>query len=431
MSYHPTYSLTTRLRRGTLQSKKSDTPPLTGMSYRTSANLTSRFRTREGYECGIKFQVCDVHRPLLSVSALTARGNKVKFHETGGAITSQEGKQEIKFAREGGVYVLTMYIPSFQGPGLNSTAKQPVLAPALVRAPVRPSHEHTEVKRKGCADRVSEEVEIGQVASEHEPNREESANLKNNLTVELRAPICLSGDVMNEFERNLENLRFKRQTSLTCESEEPSRQPCDGTMGITRGTMMLNPFGVNDGVDHQEEEEEIDQRVRSEEAVTPTIKKEPRTPTTQERAEHEATHLPFRSWCRQCVEGRMENRPHPQTLQLEHEVPTVLLDYGFVAKTGNNKRLTSFIMKDRDSKVTRLMWYCTKAEAKRRLLNRPPTISDALATLGSSSLRQIMGLHSSRFEMEYFREPTCKRSRRYPCKLGPRVTAAWKTASSS
>ena len=75
------------------------------------------FRTREGYKCGIKFQICDVHRPLLSLTALTARGNRVNFHENGGSIKSQDGKQTIHFTRENGVYILTLYVPPFQGPG--------------------------------------------------------------------------------------------------------------------------------------------------------------------------------------------------------------------------------------------------------------------------------------------------------------------------
>ena len=36
----------------------------------------------------------------------------------------------------------------------------------------------------------------------------------------------------------------------------------------------------------------------------PERKHNPREPTQQERAEHELTHMPFRSWCRHCVRGR-------------------------------------------------------------------------------------------------------------------------------
>ena len=73
------------------------------------------FRTREGYKCGIKFQICDVHRPLLSVTALTARGNQVHFYENGGYIKSQDGKQTIQFARENESTYSLCTFPLFRG----------------------------------------------------------------------------------------------------------------------------------------------------------------------------------------------------------------------------------------------------------------------------------------------------------------------------
>ena len=72
------------------------------------------FRTYEGHKCGIKFQLADVKRPLLSVTALTAKGNKVSFHSTGGTIVSQDGKQRIDFKKQQGVYILEVYVPPFQ-----------------------------------------------------------------------------------------------------------------------------------------------------------------------------------------------------------------------------------------------------------------------------------------------------------------------------
>ena len=45
----------------------------------------------------------------------------------------------------------------------------------------------------------------------------------------------------------------------------------------------------------------------SSEGARPKVKRKPRLPTKQEREEHEATHIPFRSWCRHCVRGRVRN----------------------------------------------------------------------------------------------------------------------------
>ena len=76
------------------------------------------FRTREGHKCGVTFQVCDVARPLLSVTALTEKGNKVTFNDSGGRIIGPGVKQCIDFAKRDGVYVLDVYVPPFQGQGM-------------------------------------------------------------------------------------------------------------------------------------------------------------------------------------------------------------------------------------------------------------------------------------------------------------------------
>ena len=41
-------------------------------------------------------------------------------------------------------------------------------------------------------------------------------------------------------------------------------------------------------------------------------RRSPNTPIRAEKEEHEATHIPFRSWCPYCVKGRGRNTPHKQ-----------------------------------------------------------------------------------------------------------------------
>ena len=48
-----------------------------------------------------------------------------------------------------------------------------------------------------------------------------------------------------------------------------------------------------------------------EEARAPRAARSPLQPTRAEWEAHQATHLPYRSWCRFCVEGRCDN-PSPQ-----------------------------------------------------------------------------------------------------------------------
>ena len=71
------------------------------------------FKTREGHECAVKWQVADIHRPLLSVTTLTAAGNKILFDKDGGIIITSDGKRTMRFFRQNGVYVLDLWVPPF------------------------------------------------------------------------------------------------------------------------------------------------------------------------------------------------------------------------------------------------------------------------------------------------------------------------------
>ena len=89
----------------------------------------------------------------------------------------------------------------------------------------------------------------------------------------------------------------------------------------------------------------------AEEAQVPIRAREPGEPTDEERKRHETTHLPFRSWCRYCVHGRLENPPHRDLRQSgPHDVPEVAMDYCFFSKEGGHRSLTVRVTKDRDSK---------------------------------------------------------------------------------
>ena len=68
--------------------------------------------------------------------------------------------------------------------------------------------------------------------------------------------------------------------------------------GLAPMEQVVAPF-------EEEEEEEVGNF--SEEAAPVRVGKDPGMPSAQERAAHEPTHLPYRSWCRACVEGRKPN----------------------------------------------------------------------------------------------------------------------------
>ena len=84
-----------------------------------------------------------------------------------------------------------------------------------------------------------------------------------------------------------------------------------------------------------------------EEASAPRLPRQPTDPTEEERRLHEVTHLPFRSWCRFCVFGRLDRLPHPSEVGGEHLVPEFSMDYCSIAKEGFPGSLTVLLGKDR------------------------------------------------------------------------------------
>ena len=62
--------------------------------------------TRERARGSIVFQVADIQKPILAVSALTKQGNAVSFTETGGTIRHLRTGRTMHFRKVRGVYVL-------------------------------------------------------------------------------------------------------------------------------------------------------------------------------------------------------------------------------------------------------------------------------------------------------------------------------------
>jgi hypothetical protein len=91
----------------------------------------------------------------------------------------------------------------------------------------------------------------------------------------------------------------------------------------------------------------------AEEARAARPARDPGAPTQAERDAHASTHLPFRSWCEECVHGRSDAPAHFRTKRGPGEVPEVAFDYGFVRRDDEEAVLTLLIMKDRDTKALR------------------------------------------------------------------------------
>lgn len=79
--------------------------------------------------------------------------------------------------------------------------------------------------------------------------------------------------------------------------------------------------------------------------------RDPAEPSREERARHELTHVPFRPWCRHCVEGKAADDPHFRGPD-QHEEPEVVkasLDYGFLKLEEEEEPRTVLVLKVRPS----------------------------------------------------------------------------------
>ena len=89
----------------------------------------------------------------------------------------------------------------------------------------------------------------------------------------------------------------------------------------------------------------------AEEALVAKPLRSPTAPTPAERAAHELTHLPYRSWCDDCVAGRRDNPPHHAVKYKENNVAEVMLDYCFVRRDDETEVITILVMKERLSRA--------------------------------------------------------------------------------
>ena len=64
--------------------------------------------------------------------------------------------------------------------------------------------------------------------------------------------------------------------------------------------------------------------------------KSPDQPTPQERAEHNLTHLPFRSWCKQCIQNKSKSDAHRRQ-QRNSKAPVVQFDICYFKSLGEQK----------------------------------------------------------------------------------------------
>ena len=100
-----------------------------------------------------------------------------------------------------------------------------------------------------------------------------------------------------------------------------------------------------DSAEANEEEEDV------EEALVAKPFRSPSAPTAAERAAHASTHLPYRSWCDECVAGRRDNPAHRAIECQENSVHEVMMDYCFLRRDDEAELITVLIFKERQSRA--------------------------------------------------------------------------------
>ena len=78
---------------------------------------------------------------------------------------------------------------------------------------------------------------------------------------------------------------------------------------------------------------------------------DPKLPSMLEIAEHEMTHVPFRSWCRHCVRGRGKELPHLKADGLESGIVEIHMDLCFPGEEDGSGGLTVLVAQDRETRM--------------------------------------------------------------------------------
>ena len=89
-----------------------------------------------------------------------------------------------------------------------------------------------------------------------------------------------------------------------------------------------------------------------EEALVAKPLRSPTAPTAAERAAHAPTHLPYRSWCDECVAGRRDNPAHKPIDCQENSVHEVMMDYCFLRRCDETELITVLVFKERQSRAS-------------------------------------------------------------------------------
>ena len=109
-------------------------------------------------------------------------------------------------------------------------------------------------------------------------------------------------------------------------------------------------------------------------------KPNPLKPTAKQVEEHIARgHVPFRSWCEQCVSAGAKEDPHHRIDHSEEQLPVFTCDYCFMGGKDDPDKITVFVLKEC---VTRSIYACICLKKGSESQIAAELFIDAIAELG-------------------------------------------------
>ena len=105
-------------------------------------------------------------------------------------------------------------------------------------------------------------------------------------------------------------------------------------------------------IDGEHQDIEFKEEGEAEEVRDQKLLKDPGAPTAEEIEKHNVTHMPYRSWCPVCVEGRARDKHHRRGEEQDDKgIPEIVFDYGFLGAKGDEETMAIQIAKDRRTRM--------------------------------------------------------------------------------
>ena len=114
----------------------------------------------------------------------------------------------------------------------------------------------------------------------------------------------------------------------------PSNETIKQGSGQDRDAVMPNEIGEDAEVHENMGEPEAAELDEEEETQPVRALSSPNMPTVSEVREHEIDHIPFRNWCKACIEGFGQERGHMSIDAEARQIPIISFDYVLLTARG-------------------------------------------------------------------------------------------------